>query len=249
MASRGRARCPALPAEHCGPAADRGRSRSPCPRGRRGTRGHVAEEDDDVAVSRRVEHVRPDEIPARISTTTTGTARSAGGPRQRRRGGDNRDHEKAQELGLHADPSRLLPARAFRGRAGCGLRGAHEGNLSGRAAAELGIRGRSRRTPAERAAMARMRFSRWLREHGWIVPGLYVLAAIALGVVLPQIDQRHTFGGIRVIETSAVEQLLGAIAAGMIAFTGSCSRSACSWRSSGTPPIRSGSCSGYGRRR
>ena len=68
--------------------------------------------------------------------------------------------------------------------------------------------------------MARLRFSRWLREHGWIVPGLYVLAALVVGVVLPGIDRRHTFGGIRVIETAAAEQLLGAIAAGMIAFTG-----------------------------
>jgi uncharacterized membrane protein len=68
--------------------------------------------------------------------------------------------------------------------------------------------------------MAKMRFSRWLREHGWIVPGLYVLAALVVGAALPQVDRHHALGGIRVIETSAVEQLLGAIAAGMIAFTG-----------------------------
>ena len=43
--------------------------------------------------------------------------------------------------------------------------------------------------------MARMRFSRWLREHGWIVPGLYVLAALVVGVVLPRIDRRHRSAG------------------------------------------------------
>jgi uncharacterized membrane protein len=67
--------------------------------------------------------------------------------------------------------------------------------------------------------MAKLRFSRWLREHGWVVPGAYVVAALVAGAVLPQIDRHHTLGGIRLIETSAVEQLLGAIASGMIAFT------------------------------
>src|SRR3954466_16243230 len=67
--------------------------------------------------------------------------------------------------------------------------------------------------------MAKLRFSRWLREHGWVVPGAYVVAALVAGAVLPQIDRHHTLGGIRLIETSAVDQDVGAIASGMLAFT------------------------------
>ncbi len=63
-----------------------------------------------------------------------------------------------------------------------------------------------------------MRSERWLREHGWIVPSGYVLFAVVLGALLPQADLRHH--GFRLLGASAAEQLLGAIASGMIAFTG-----------------------------
>ena len=66
--------------------------------------------------------------------------------------------------------------------------------------------------------MLRMRWKRWVREHGWVVPGSYVLAAVALGVALPQLDRRDH--GFRFLGASAAEQLLAAIASGMIAFTG-----------------------------
>ena len=66
--------------------------------------------------------------------------------------------------------------------------------------------------------MRRMRWKRWVREHGWIVPGSYVLAAVALGTALPKLDSdTHEF---RFLAASAAEQLLAAIASGMIAFTG-----------------------------
>jgi uncharacterized membrane protein len=66
----------------------------------------------------------------------------------------------------------------------------------------------------------RLRRQRWVREHGWVVSGTYVVLALVLVGVLSKIDRTHPLGGIRVIEASAAEQLLGAIAAGMIAFTG-----------------------------
>ncbi len=68
--------------------------------------------------------------------------------------------------------------------------------------------------------MIRMRYARWLREHGWIVSGVYVVLALLAAAVLSDIDQHHPVESVRVIQTSAAEQLLGAIAAGMIAFTG-----------------------------
>ena len=66
--------------------------------------------------------------------------------------------------------------------------------------------------------MVRMRGMRWLREHGWVVPGTYVLLAITAGVVLPRIDRANP--SLHFLGALAAEQLLAAIAAGMIAFTG-----------------------------
>jgi uncharacterized membrane protein len=68
--------------------------------------------------------------------------------------------------------------------------------------------------------MTRLRWERWVREHGWVVSGAYVLLAMLLALVLSRTDQSHPIESIAVIENSAAEQLLGAIAAGMIAFTG-----------------------------
>jgi len=63
-----------------------------------------------------------------------------------------------------------------------------------------------------------MRAARWLREHGWIVPVAYVLLAIVFGLVLPRVDRANP--GLHFLGALAVEQLLAAIASGMIAFTG-----------------------------
>ena len=68
--------------------------------------------------------------------------------------------------------------------------------------------------------MARLRWERWVREHGWVVSGAYVLLAMLLAFVLSRTDRGHPIESIAAIENSAAEQLLGAIAAGMIAFTG-----------------------------
>jgi uncharacterized membrane protein len=68
--------------------------------------------------------------------------------------------------------------------------------------------------------MARLRWERWVREHGWVVSGAYVLLAMVLAAVLSRTDRGHPIESIAVIQNSAAEQLLGAIAAGMIAFTG-----------------------------
>ena len=67
--------------------------------------------------------------------------------------------------------------------------------------------------------MAKLRLQRWVREHGWVISGIYVVLALLLAGLLSQADERHPMLGVRLIETSAAEQLLGAIAAGMIAFT------------------------------
>lgn len=66
--------------------------------------------------------------------------------------------------------------------------------------------------------MVRMRATRWLREHGWVVPVMYVLLAIVLGLVLPRIDRANP--ELHLLGALAAEQLLAAIASGMIAFTG-----------------------------
>ena len=66
--------------------------------------------------------------------------------------------------------------------------------------------------------MRRMRATRWLREHGWVVPGTYVLLAIVFGLILPRIDRANP--SLHFLGALAAEQLLAAIAAGMIAFTG-----------------------------
>jgi len=68
--------------------------------------------------------------------------------------------------------------------------------------------------------MRKLRFQRWIREHGWVVSGSYVVLSLVLAFALSQLDQRHPLTGVRVIETTAAEQLLGAVASGMIAFTG-----------------------------
>ena len=66
--------------------------------------------------------------------------------------------------------------------------------------------------------MVRMRAVRWLRENGWTVPVMYVLLAIAFGLVLPRIDRANP--GLHFLGALAAETLLAAIASGMIAFTG-----------------------------
>ncbi len=68
--------------------------------------------------------------------------------------------------------------------------------------------------------MRRIRYARWLREHGWLISGAYVVFALLLVAVLSNLDKNHPVDSIRVIQNSAAVQLLGAIAAGMIAFTG-----------------------------
>lgn len=69
-----------------------------------------------------------------------------------------------------------------------------------------------------------MRVMRWVREHGWVVPTTYVLLAILLGLSLPRIDRANP--ELHFLGALAAEQLLAAIASGMIAFTASSSRSA-----------------------
>jgi uncharacterized membrane protein len=68
--------------------------------------------------------------------------------------------------------------------------------------------------------MPRDELRRWLRRNGWLVPGAYVIVALVAGYTLPRIDIHYSGRGSRFIELSAAERLLGAIAAGMIAFTG-----------------------------
>lgn len=66
--------------------------------------------------------------------------------------------------------------------------------------------------------MNHMRVMRWVREHGWVVPTTYVLLAILLGLSLPRIDRANP--ELHFLGALAAEQLLAAIASGMIAFTG-----------------------------
>jgi len=51
--------------------------------------------------------------------------------------------------------------------------------------------------------MIRMRYARWLREHGWIVSGVHVVPALLAAPVLSDIDQHHPVESVRVIQMPA----------------------------------------------
>ena len=60
----------------------------------------------------------------------------------------------------------------------------------------------------------------YIRNSLWIVPGLFVAVAIAMGFVLPQLDERTSFRIGLSFGSGAAESVLGALAGGMITFTG-----------------------------
>ncbi len=66
----------------------------------------------------------------------------------------------------------------------------------------------------------RWRIYEYVRNSLWIVPGLFLVLAIALGIVLPDVDEgtKTTIG--LSFGSGAAESILGAIAGGMITFTG-----------------------------
>jgi uncharacterized membrane protein len=60
----------------------------------------------------------------------------------------------------------------------------------------------------------------YIRNSLWLVPGLFVVLAIAMGIVLPEVDESS---GTRIglsFGAGAAEAILGALAGGMITFTG-----------------------------
>ncbi len=66
----------------------------------------------------------------------------------------------------------------------------------------------------------RWRIYEYVRNSLWIVPAIFAVLAIALGIVLPDIDERtSTTIGIS-FGSSAAEGMLGAVVGGMITFTG-----------------------------
>ena len=66
----------------------------------------------------------------------------------------------------------------------------------------------------------RWRIYEYVRNSLWIVPAIFTVLAIALGIVLPDIDERtSTTIGIS-FGSSAAEGMLGAMVGGMITFTG-----------------------------
>lgn len=66
----------------------------------------------------------------------------------------------------------------------------------------------------------RRRIYEYVRNSIWIVPAIFAALAIAMGIVLPDIDERtRTAIGIS-FGSGAAEGILGAIAGGMITFTG-----------------------------
>lgn len=66
----------------------------------------------------------------------------------------------------------------------------------------------------------RWRIKEHIRNSIWIVPGAFVALAIVMGLVMPGVDQR-TEGAIGVsFGASSAEGILGALAGGMITFTG-----------------------------
>ena len=60
----------------------------------------------------------------------------------------------------------------------------------------------------------------YVRNSLWIVPAVFVAVAIAMGVALPQLDERTTFRIGLTFGAGAAQSVLGALAGGMITFTG-----------------------------
>jgi uncharacterized membrane protein len=66
----------------------------------------------------------------------------------------------------------------------------------------------------------RFRFSEWVRASTWLIPAACVAVAILLAQLLPELDKRIDADPAFVYGTDSAQELLSAIAAGMIAFTG-----------------------------
>ncbi len=66
----------------------------------------------------------------------------------------------------------------------------------------------------------RWRAYEYVRNSLWIVPGLFVVLAIAMGLVLPEVDERTSSSIGISFGASSAQGMLGAIAGGMITFTG-----------------------------
>jgi hypothetical protein len=78
-----------------------------------------AEERDDLAGRGQIEHVRADEDPGEDLDHDDRDAHALRNPREEgRRGRDDSDHEQAQKLALHPDPSRPPPAGPIPARSG-----------------------------------------------------------------------------------------------------------------------------------
>ena len=66
----------------------------------------------------------------------------------------------------------------------------------------------------------RFRFSEWARTNTWLIPAACVAAAIILAQLLPELDKQIDANPPFVYGVDSAQELLSAIAAGMIAFTG-----------------------------
>jgi len=66
----------------------------------------------------------------------------------------------------------------------------------------------------------RWKLIEFVRNSIWIVPAIFVLTAISLGVLLPDLDERTNFVIGVDYGASAAQGMLGAMAGGMITFTG-----------------------------
>jgi uncharacterized membrane protein len=61
---------------------------------------------------------------------------------------------------------------------------------------------------------------RWLKLTGWIIPLLYALGALAMGMVLPRLEHYFLPKMVATISAPAAEAICSSIASGMIALTG-----------------------------
>lgn len=79
-----------------------------------------------------------------------------------------------------------------------------------------------RLSAGERAALwnARLHAGEAVSRSLVIVPSMYLLAAVGIGVVLPAIDRGRSGGSLLGVNRSEAESLLESVAAGMIAFSG-----------------------------
>ncbi|MGI9556898.1 MAG: DUF2254 domain-containing protein [Solirubrobacterales bacterium] len=67
---------------------------------------------------------------------------------------------------------------------------------------------------------AKWRIREYIRNSIWIIPALFAVAAIALGIIVPDLELLTTFEWGVDFESNAARSVLGSLAAGMIAFTG-----------------------------